>query len=392
MKKPITVLLGVVMAVALLAGCGNAKTETNAPAAEVKTESQSSESQEAESTEAESEESTSASAETEAAEESFTVIDAMGREVTIPGAEGSLSKAIIINRYDLELMRASGRIDKVVGVDESIIENSVYWPEFQPEQSIGNQQEPNFETIAEMEPDVVVSAFVDDALTNALEPFGIPVVAVIGYDTDLDKQMDILDKLFGETEKGNELRAFYTEVRGTIEEIAAGIKEEDRKTAIWESIKEYSVVTGGNAWLDMMLKAGVKDPLEGIDFSNSEIDAEAMINAEADVMFKMIAGSGLDLSGYTAPSDEDYKAAADAYTSRPGFTSVKAVENGDVYFVTSFCFGGMAKWIGSGYVGKLVYPEYYQNFDPDEMFAKWLTEFQNIDAVTGHCVRLGDME
>lgn len=384
MKKALSLVLAVMLIIGMLSGCGSTAAKPTEPA---QTTAPTAEATEAPTTEAPATEPV-----TEPVETSFTLIDASGREVELNCPRGGVTKVAVINRYNLELLRATGHLEEVVGVDASIIENAIYWPEFKPEQSYGNQQEPNYELIASMEPNCVLTPFVTDELINAMEPFGIPVVSLIGYSTDLNAQVDIIEEMFGVTEKAEAFRAFYTEVNRMVDECAAKIPESEKKTAIWESIKEYSACTGKNDWNLAMLRAGVVDPFADVDLSNTQVDAEAMINANPDFIFKMVAGTGLDLSGYTPPSAEDYAAAAEAYVARPGFEVVKAVEDGNVYFVTSFCYGGMGKLISSCYVGKIVYPEYFADLDADAVFATWMEEFQNIDFVSGHTARLGDIQ
>ena len=385
MKKTLSLLLTAVLLLAVLCGCGAAAEPDPAPAQAAAPTPQNSAGTPADS-------GNTQETPEEPAETSFTLIDASGREVTLDCPRGGVTKVAVINRYNLELLRATGHLDEVVGVDSSIIENSVYWPEFRPEQSYGNQQEPNYELIAAMEPNCLLTPFVTDELVAAMEPFGIPVVSLIGYSTDLNAQVDIIEAMFGVTEKAEAFRAFYTEVDRMVDECAAKIPEAEKKTAIWESIKEYSPATGKNDWNLAMLRAGVADPFADIDLSNAQVDAEGMINANPDFIFKMVAGTGLDLSGYTPPSDDDYAAAAAAYTARPGFEAVKAVEDGNVYFVTSFCYGGMGKLISSCYVGSIVYPEYFADLDPDAVFKTWMEDYQNISFVSGHTARLGDIQ
>ncbi len=377
MKKTIAMLLALILLLGILAGCG-------------------SQSAEPETTEAEEPAPTEAPVEPEDPEapeepaepaEPLTIIDGAGREVVL---EKAPERVAVINRYNLELIRACGLIDKVVAVDDSIIENAVYWPEFGPEDSFGSSSEINYEALAEFEPDVLITAFVSDDLVAALEPFGIPVVALIGYNVDMNSQIDVLDQLFGETEGSIALRAFFNELNDYITEVAASIPEEERKTAVWESIKDYSVAKASNDWGKMIERAGGINVFADAAFESSDIDGEAFLVADPDFIFKMVAATGADLSGYTPPSEEDYLAATEAYLGRPGFGEITAVQNGDVRFVTSFAMGGMGKLIGTAYIAKWMYPEYYEDLDPDAVFARWLEEFQNIDYVEGQSWRIGD--
>ena len=55
---------------------------------------------------------------------SITVVDDTGREVTIPQP---LEKVVVANRYNSELIRGIGAIDKVVAVDKNTAQDRVYW-------------------------------------------------------------------------------------------------------------------------------------------------------------------------------------------------------------------------------------------------------------------------
>ena len=330
---------------------------------------------------------TPAGQEAEKTPETVTILDGTGREVEIVAP---LTRVAVVNRYDLELLRACGQIVKVVGVDDSIIENAVYWPEFAPENSFGDGNELNYEAIAELEPQALITPFVTDDLVAAMEPFGIPVVGLVGYNVELNGQIDVIESLFGPSEDSASLRAFFNEVNDTVAAIAAAIPEAERKSAVWESIKDYSVARSGNDWGKMIERAGGVNAFADAAFDNTEIDAESFIVANPDYLFKMVAGTGLDLSGYTPPSEEDYLAAQAAYLARPGFQELSAVHDGNVRFVTSFAMGGMGKLIGTAYIAKWLYPDRFETLDPDAVFGRWLEEFQHISFTEGQSWRVGD--
>lgn len=64
----------------------------------------------------------------EAAEqETRTLTDANGREVEL---NEDIQKAIVSNRYNLEIIRAVGAIDQVEAIDSLAYTNEAFWPEF----------------------------------------------------------------------------------------------------------------------------------------------------------------------------------------------------------------------------------------------------------------------
>ena len=113
----------------------------------------------------------------EPAPEPYTVTDTQGNTVTL---EKVPERVIVINRYNTELMRACGLLDKIVGVDSSIVENSTYWPEFTAEHNIGGNGQQStgndYEVMAAMEPDLVLTRGISDELGNAMKALGVPVL------------------------------------------------------------------------------------------------------------------------------------------------------------------------------------------------------------------------
>ncbi len=243
MKKTLVMILAVLMLLTLLVGCGSqpAPAPAEAPAQQ----------------ETPTEPETPAEPEAPAEEVStgpVTVIDGQGREVVLP--DDYAKRAAVANRYNLELLRACGLIDCVVGVDDSIIENHVYWPEFTEADSYGSGSELNFEAIAELDPDVFITTYADDATVDTLAKFDIPVVVLVGYNVDMNASIDIIDQMFGQPEKSQAIRDFFHELSDEIAARTATIPEDQRVVAVWESIKEYSVANGKNDWGKMIERAG----------------------------------------------------------------------------------------------------------------------------------------
>ena len=380
MKRMLALFLAVLLLAALLSGCGSKQAEapqpTAAPAPETAKPADSPKATEA-----------PKATETPAPAQPIIVTDAIGREVELPGR---LSRVAVLNRYNLELIRACGLIDKVIAVDDSIIENHVYWPEFEAKDSFGSSNEVNVEALAEFEPEALITAFYSEDIEKSLAPFNIPVIALVGYDVNMNNSIDVIEQVFGQTEGSVALRTFFNAVNDSIAETSAKIPDEDRKTAVWESVKDYSAVKANNDWGKMIERAGGINVFADVAFENSDIDGEAYLVANPDFIFKMVAASGKDLSGYTPPSEADYLAATEAYLARPGFGEITAVQNGDVRFVTSFAMGGMGKLVGTAYIAKWMYPDQYRDLDPDAIFGRWLEEFQNIAFVEGQSWRIGD--
>ena len=162
MKRTLALFLALTLSLSLLAGCGG---------------------QEAQSTPAPI--GTTAPTATPDAEEPTTkvVVDGLGREVEIPWP---VERAVVANRYNSELIRACGAIDRVIAVDTNTAQDRVYWSQFDPDNVIGKgQSELNYEKIVDLGAQVLITpkngTYEQDQ--EMLEPFGIKVLVVTGWRT-----------------------------------------------------------------------------------------------------------------------------------------------------------------------------------------------------------------
>lgn len=307
------------------------------------------------------------------AAETTVFVDDLGREVelTLP-----VTRACVANRYNNELIRAVGAGDCVVGVDQYTSQDAVYWPRFGEEETFG-KDEYDYEKIVEMDPQVVVMAKngpVEDA-EAALEPFGIKVVTITGWDnSDVPKQIRLCGQLFGKEEEAEELISFYQEPVDYINQQLEQVEE--RKTVYWEYGDDYSTCipgTSNDGWHNMILMGGGENIFGDESLAGKDIDPEAILEADPDLIVKIFAGNVIGNSGiYTAPPQEEFQEKADSLLERPGWSNLTAVKEGNFYLNTAFSTGGLGKMIGAAYIAKWLYPDLMTELDPDAIFVQWM--------------------
>ncbi len=318
--------------------------------------------------------------------ETITLTDNAGREVELPYP---VSTCVVANRYNSELIRACGAIDHIISVDSNTAQDREYWGMFDPDNVIGKSQtELNYEKIAELDPDVLIlpdNGSYEEA-EGQLEPFGIKVFVISGYDTsDFKNQVENIGKMFDVEESAQE---FYNYFNDKLEYINTQLKGQEKKTVYFESTTDYNTTLPGDFFYDMIAYAGGEN-IFATDFENiskSDVDPEEVIVRDPDVIIKLItpekanAGTGL----YEPPTKEDFINCYENLISRAGWDEITAVKNDDIYFMTQFSHGGACKLVGTMYVAKMLYPDLLPDLDPDEVFRAWMEDFQGFENVEGH--------
>lgn len=371
MKKRLTTLLILVLAALLLLGaCGNNGAGDAGGAAGAENAGT---------------DSGAGSAEGDAPE-TITLTDNVGREVELPYP---VETAAVALRYTNELIRACGAIDHVIAVDLNTAQDRDYWGMFDPENVIGKgQRELDYEQIIKLAPQVLIlpaNGSYEEAIEK-LEPFGIKVFVISGYDTDdFVNQCENIGKMFNVEDKANAFCQYFTDKLAYIDE---QLKDVEPRTYYYEGNTDYATILEGDTFYRMFELAHARnifaEDAEGINAK--EVDPEAVIQRDPDVIVKCItpdaARSGTGL--YSPPPLEQFREVYQSIISRPAWDSVKAVKNDEIYFMTQFSHGGACKLVGTMYIAKWLYPDLLPELDPDEVFRAWMEDFQGFKNVEGH--------
>lgn len=317
---------------------------------------------------------------------SFTLTDNVDRQVKF---EHIVKSAVVANRYNSELIRASGAIDKVIAADMGTAQDRKYWSNFDPKNVIGKSAKHlNYEKIVELNPEVVIlpkNGTWQEAIKK-LTPFGIKVFVISGYDTaDFKNQVSNIGKMFG-TEKQAE--KFYNYFNDKLNYIKVNVPKDKQKTLYLETTRNLATTVPGDYFYNMTKFAGAKN-IFATDFKNikkSEIDPEVVVVRNPNVIVKLItpknaiAGTGV----YTPPKKEQFLETYDMIKNRPGWNDIDAIKNKNVYFMTQFSHGGASKLVGAIFIAKWLYPNLLPKLDPQEVYRVWMEDFQGFKKVDGH--------
>ena len=256
--------------------------------------------------------------------EHITITDSIGRQVSIPR---QITKAVVSNRYNMEIIKSIGAADKVIGVDYGIYQDqTAYGAFFDSNQVIGKTQ-------------------------NELAPFGIKTVVMDAYYTSkFADTYTLAGKIFN---KEPEAAAFIDYFQTKLQYIQTALKDIPKKTVYFEYKKSGTTTVPGDYFFDMLEYAQADNIFKTA--KSTEIDIEAVVQKNPDVIIK-VGAAGVDPQ-YIPPTAAEFQKRKEALRSRPGWETVTAVKNDQILLLSQYVHGGASKLVGTMYIAKFLYPE-----------------------------------
>lgn len=84
-----------------------------------------------------------------------TIVDSLGREVII---DEPVERIVSLGNYRTEAVKVLGATDKLVGIDQHSHESTNYYSDLSDLPVVGTWSEPDYEKIAELGPDIVITS------------------------------------------------------------------------------------------------------------------------------------------------------------------------------------------------------------------------------------------
>ena len=315
-----------------------------------------------------------------------TITDDVGRSVTLALP---LKRVVVFSRYTTELIRAIGAMPAVVGVDFDGEKHPDYWPGVTQKMLAGSgQSSVNFEAIVGMQADAVFMPRNSDWKRTAqvLQPFGIPVVVITGWDLlKHEWNVALLGKLFDRPEPAARLNAFYRHWRDTLRKRLQGLAP---KRVYFEEVGDYKTALQGSGWHDMIEAGGGQNVFGEIQLpggksargnvQNFEVDPEEVLARQPEVIIKLQHGQYL-------PHPRAFSTALlTKLAARPGLQGSTAVRGGRVYHLSYYMASGCSKITGALQIAQWLHPQAMAGIDPEAVMGSWLHDFQGVPAQRGY--------
>lgn len=308
-----------------------------------------------------------------------TFTDSIGRKITLTEP---ITKVVVANRYNMEVLSAIGAMDKVVGVDYGIYQDQeVYGQNFSREQVIGKGQGAlNYEKIIELAPQILIltgNGSWEDA-EKKLAPFGIQTVVLDAYYTDkFAETYTIAGKIFN---KEKEAAAFIKYFEDKFAYINKALQNVPKKTVYFEYKRKGNTTVPGDYFFQMLEYAHAQNIFSTA--TSTEINIEAVVERNPQYIVK-VGAVGVD-PRHAPPSKDDFAARKTELVSRPAFDSIDAVKNDHILLLSQYAHGGAAKLVGAMYIAKFMYPEELPDLHPEAVFKEWVTKYQKMPYTAGH--------
>lgn len=354
-KKTVISLLGVLVLSLSFAGCSEKKSaEVQKPAVEENVQNET--------------ESTSQ-----------IIIDSIGREVEIPNP---VTKCVVANAYNVEIINAINAIDSIIGVDYNIFQDKESWKnKFSEESVIGkDQKQLNYEKIIELNPEILIltgNGTYEEA-ESQLSPFGIKVVVADAYYTDqFEKTCELMGNIFGKTKETKELSGYFMDKLAYIDNQLSNV---EKKKVYFEYRRAGNTTIPGNFFFNMVEYSGADNIFK--DSANVEVDVEAVVAANPEYIIKVSAPDVY--SSYYPPTEEDMISIKEELKSRPAWDTIDAIKNENILLLSHYVHGGASKLVGTMYIAKFLYPDLLPDLHPEEVFKDWLVKYQKLDYIEGH--------
>jgi len=313
------------------------------------------------------------------------IVDSAGKTHTLVCP---LHSVVVMNGETLETMRSLGVAPSVVvAVDKYTPQKPEFFPEYAATPSVGSIWSPDYERILASRPDAVflyatVSTKECDEIERRITSAN-PEITVFRIDcyhpeTYLDDAR-ILGEVFDRQEDYVCLSGFYTSILDSLEGGLSTADPGSRSDVYFETWTDYKTAGPGSGYHDKVGLAGGKNIFSDSAAEYPEIDPEAVIERQPDVVVKLVGTGKYTFGGYTGINATEFAAVKQSLVSRPGWGYLPAVEDDRVYVLHTAILGGPQYIIGEAYLAKWFHPDLFRDFDPNGLHRTYLSEFQGLD-------------
>jgi len=317
----------------------------------------------------------------EGSADSLTVIDSANRTVTV---SLPVKAAAGLHTSPCREFCMLGVEDRVVAVTSYIFDDPLMYPRLLDKVDIGTIYEPNFEAIAEANPDLLVTTpgtYLDSVL-QTVEPMGITVVSLdLAKPFRYDEELALLGMIMGEEERARGFFDWRSSTMDLIKERTACLGEDKARvfttsiSNVWKGETEFA---SGLLSSHMILENGGAEDISSSYSSGQKFEMEWIIDQDPDALV-FASYNTEDGLGYT-PTDNGQAAISwQRVIESDTLGKTRAAEEGKVLIMSYYgtASGGQDP-LGAAYLAKWLYPDIFGDMDPVELHREYLEEWMGV--------------
>jgi iron complex transport system substrate-binding protein len=286
---------------------------------------------------------------------------------------------VVLGRNALEAMRILKAQSLVVGVDELTTRFPEYWPEFRNHPVTGTWNDPNYEAVAALAPDIFVcfKRFVGDEAEKRLNPLGIRVVRLDFYKPrSMPGELRELAAILGREALAEEFLAWREEKGAAV--LGRLARATGTPRVYLESYSPFMAQGPGTGGDEMCALAGGENIGRALSVTTPQITPEWVASEDPEIIVKFFSRGRIPARDI-GPAMEAMRR---EIMARPGWSRVRAVREGRVFVISGETALGPGNVAAQAWLVRWLHPELARDWPPDlepeALHREYLARFQGV--------------
>ena len=305
------------------------------------------------------------------------IIDSAGSEIII---YRPIERIVTLTSDQTEVLRSIGASDRIICVNKYVKDDPTFFPEFSTFTSAGTTFDPDLEVILLTNPDIVFTTTYPkpEKLEDKLTGTGIVVARFLFYKPSMmEEELKKIGYLLDAQNEAQKLIDHYNNATDPIEKRVSEIDTDQKVQVYFEWCSDYKVCGSDIGSGEVCAIAGGDNIAARLGTGVPKVDPEWIIEENPDMIVKLVTDSVASCS-YDEDDPAMMAAFRDSLMNRPGWGDLSAVEDGRVHLIAYDICPSPSYHVGTAYMAKWLYPELFEDLDPQLIHQEYLSGFQGL--------------
>jgi iron complex transport system substrate-binding protein len=308
------------------------------------------------------------------------------------------NRLVVEYNQNTELIRILELEDLVVGVDSGVDPvKQLFFPDnYADIASVGQMSSPDYEAVLNLNPTTLLT-FTASTADKAAHLPGVDVIYLGLYNPNVTQPeasrflQGVLKAgyIFDKVDRATEYANWILDLTSTINEKVNTIPEAQRKTVLMTNsptINNGKAYTAFDTLGQACILAGGSNVAEALSGNSINVDDEWILDQDPDYIFVHTVRYAYDgtmrepAQGIDATDPSGMQTVLNDYVSKPAYAGLTAVTSNHVYMIAGdFRNNAMGGTLGAVYMAKILYPDVFSDFNPQEIHQEYITHFLRLD-------------